>query len=391
MSAMLDWLIIGGGVHGTHLSLHFTQALGVPRDRVRVLDPHAEPLARWDACARASGMAFLRSPHVHQIDLDASSLLRFAKTRAGRPYRRFIEPYFRPSLDLFRAHSEHVIRTRGLRDLRVLGKAERLTTCRGGFRIETERGALEARKVLLAISASDMPVWPSWGRALADVGAPLQHVFEAGFDRAAIPDFERAAVVGGGITAAQLALALASRRPGGVTLVTPHAPRVHQFDSDPGWIGPLNLDAYHREPDMGRRRAAIRGARHKGSMPPDVHSALRRAVHEKRIALHVGAVVEASLTDDVVSLHLAGGGSLEADRVVLATGFEARRPGGALIDRAISDLGLRCASCGYPIVDASLRWHPGLHVTGALAELELGPVARNIVGARLAAERFTEA
>lgn len=45
---MLAWLIIGGGIHGTHLAHLLTAAKGVPRERLRVLDPHPEPLARWN-------------------------------------------------------------------------------------------------------------------------------------------------------------------------------------------------------------------------------------------------------------------------------------------------------------------------------------------------------
>jgi hypothetical protein len=41
------------------------------------------------------------------------------------------------------------------------------------------------------------------------------------------------------------------------------------------------------------------------------------------------------------------------------------------------------------VVDRTLAWAPGLHVSGALAELEVGPVARNIIGARLASEGVT--
>ena len=38
---------------------------------------------------------------------------------------------------------------------------------------------------------------------------------------------------------------------------------------------------------------------------------------------------------------------LEVDRVVLATGFEVHRPGGALLgEEAIDRLGLPCADCG---------------------------------------------
>jgi hypothetical protein len=46
------------------------------------------------------------------------------------------------------------------------------------------------------------------------------------------------------------------------------------------------------------------------------------------------------------------------------------------------------APCGYPVVNRYLAWGRGLFVTGALAELELGPVARNISGARRAGERL---
>ncbi|MCH2107642.1 MAG: hypothetical protein MK291_13495, partial [Planctomycetes bacterium] len=34
------------------------------------------------------------------------------------------------------------------------------------------------------------------------------------------------------------------------------------------------------------------------------------------------------------------------------------------------------------------RWHPRVFVSGALAELELGPTARNIAGARRSADRI---
>lgn len=386
---MLEWLIVGGGVHGTHLSLHLTKGLGVPRDRVRVLDPHPEALARWDACTRSTGMAFLRSPYVHQIDLSAYSLMAFAKSRAGRRFRRFTEPYFRPGTALFREHARHVVDKNGLAGLRVEGLACGLSERAGGIRVETERGSLESRRVLLALGAGDMPRWPAWGRAMQEVGAPIDHVFDPGFDRERLPDFAKAVVIGGGITAAQVALALAERAPGSVTLLTPHAARVEQFDSDPGWIGPKYLGGFHRETDMGRRRAMIRAARNRGSMPKDVHAQLRRAAAKGALAVRVVKVIEASLDGDGVALHGDDGETIAADRVVLATGFEARRPGGAWLDRAISDLGLACAACGYPIVDASLRWHRGIFVTGALAELEVGPTARNIIGARLAAERIT--
>ena len=78
---------------------------------------------------------------------------------------------------------------------------------------------------------------------------------------------------------------------------------------------------------------------------------------------------------------------LNANLVVLATGFERSRPGGEWLDRTVRDFALSCHECGYPIVDRSLCGYPGLYVVGLLAELELGPVARTIIGARHAASR----
>jgi hypothetical protein len=43
------------------------------------------------------------------------------------------------------------------------------------------------------------------------------------------------------------------------------------------------------------------------------------------------------------------------------------------------------------IVDPNLRWHPRVFVSGPLAELELGPVSRNIAGARRAGDRIVNA
>lgn len=71
---MIDWLIIGGGIHGTYLGNRLTGQLGVRRDDVRVLDPNHAPLARWSSNAQNCGMRYLRSPAAHNIDFDIRSL-----------------------------------------------------------------------------------------------------------------------------------------------------------------------------------------------------------------------------------------------------------------------------------------------------------------------------
>ena len=55
---------------------------------------------------------------------------------------------------------------------------------------------------------------------------------------------------------------------------------------------------------------------------------------------------------------------------------------------AMRSMDLPTAKDGFPIVDRHLRWRKSLFVMGPLAELEVGPVSRNISGARMAASRI---
>ncbi|MFP4438824.1 MAG: FAD/NAD(P)-binding protein [Chloroflexaceae bacterium] len=390
---MLDWLIIGGGIHGTHLVLVLTQRAGVDRERLRLLDPHPALLARWHACTANTGMQFLRSGAVHHIDLHPEALTRFATTPAGQPHRRFTEPYRRPGLALFNAHAAHLSNQYDLPALQIVARAHGLTRCTDGWRVETSAGSIAARRVALAIGSAEHLHWPEWARQLRNAGAPVQHIFAPDFCRAHLPPWKHALVVGGGISAAQTALALVERQPGSVTLLARHPLRVQQLDSDPGWTGPKYQAGFQQLRDYTRRRAVIRQARHRGSVPPDVAVHVRRAVKAETLRLLNAEVADATLTaDGQVQLRLTGGvGTLTSDCVILATGFDPARPGGAWLDAAIANLGLPIAPCGYPIVDPVLCWAEGLYTLGPLAELEIGPVARNITGARQAAARICQA
>ena len=391
---MLDWLIVGGGIHGTHLSLVLTAECGVPHDRVRVLDPHDAPLARWNECTSNTGMRILRSPFVHQLDPHPFALRHFARRGEARRTGGLVGYHRRPALDLFRMHCDHLVREHRLDALRVRGSACGLAAIPGGWRVETgEGGALEARRVVLAIGMSDQPAWPDWARAARDAGAPVNHVFDPGFRLADLPGWEHAVVLGAGITGVQVALALGERQPGTVTLAARHPVRLRPFDSDPGWLGPREMEAFARERAPERRREMIRRARHRGSVPPDVARQLRagqvrRALESRRIA---GEPALERGADGAWRLVDPAGEAIRADRVVLATGFEGARPGGAWLDAAVEAHGLRVAPCGFPVPDRALRWAPGLHLTGPLAELELGPTSRNIAGARAAGRRLARA
>ncbi len=397
---MLEWLIIGGGFHGTYLSLYLTRRKRIPADAIRVLDPYDHPLALWDHLAHNTGMEFLRSSHAHNLHFDPFSLVTFTRTLPGQPLAQFIEPYGRPSLELFHAHTRHLIERYQLDKLRLVGRAQKLLRLENGWRVETENQSIVTRNVIIAIGNTENPYWPDWAQSLRQSGASIHHIFDPAFQREALPEEAQILVVGGGITAAQTAVALAVRSPGHVTLLMRHPVRVHQFDSDTGWITPLYLNRFHAEHDYARRRAMITKARHRGSMPGDVADELNQAVENHLLTLQEGDIVGAkhvlplqtasfsNSSHDTIELMLSNGETIAADHVVLATGFETRRPGGAWLDEAITAYDLPLAPDGFPVVDQHLCWSPGLYVSGPLAELEIGPVSRNMVGVRLAAERI---
>jgi pyruvate/2-oxoglutarate dehydrogenase complex dihydrolipoamide dehydrogenase (E3) component len=386
---VLEWLIVGGGVHGTLVSRALVEEGATPLDRVRVLDPHPAPLACFRQCAAATGLDFLRSSVVHHLDADPMSLRRFAVRE--RRVDELHGIYQRPSIGLFVRHVEAVMDRLDLHAARVRGEA--LGIERDGssaLRVDTTAGQLTARRVVLAMGSADQPLWPPWAQALRAAGAPVRHVFEPGFRLEDALAWGETVVLGGGLSAVQLALWLARRRPGAVTLVARHSARIQEFDSDARWMGPRGAREFERIGSRDDRRNLIGRERRSGSVPGQF---AREVERQGRLGNLISVRDEVRTSQPAspaggIELELRSGRKLRADGLVLATGFHPRRPGGAWLDRTIDRLGLEYAACGYPVVDASLRWGPGLYVTGPLAELEIGPVARNILGARLAGERL---
>jgi len=383
MPADLEWLIVGGGVHGTYLSHVLLAACGVPADRLRVVDPHDVPLARFTTLADAVGFRYLRSPSVHHLDLDPYSLRTFITRRRIPEDEAYAAPYDRPAWTCFQAHTAGVIRRARLQAVRTTATVTRVRSTRGGFAAETDAGVLRTRRVILAVGGTGVPAWPDWAPRDSD---RVRHVFAL---PAPVADSGSLLVIGGGISAVQFACREAEHGRV-VTLIRRHDRRVFAFDSDPAWMGAKAMDPFLAEPCPAARRAAIRAARHRGSMPPDEQRRLERLVTAGRLHERRGDPVALTADAEGVQVRLADGDTLSASFAVLATGFDQERPGGLCVDHAIADLGLPTAPCGYPLVSRSLEWGPDLYVTGPLAELELGPTARNIAGARAAGKRLTD-
>lgn len=387
---VLDFLIIGGGIHGTYISNLLSKSKKISQDKMRVLDPQEIPLFRWTEFTKNTGMDFLRSPDIHNLDIDPKSLKNYSKSQLGKVYAKFLGFYERPSLTLFQKHSQYVIEKNNLDKIRLKAVAEKLVVMPSGVKVETSQGSLLARRILLAIGLGDQPFFPKWAEEIRRDNVPLYHIFEPGFKRENIKNWSKCVIIGGGISALQLALTLSKEKEKSVLLLARNSLRRHEFDSDPGWIGPKFMNKFYSTKSPIERRKIIAKARNKGSVPENVFRELKNAVDRSLLSFQIGEVTKAEKAiDGSLKLSLANDQDfLISDCVILATGFENKRPGGKFLDNAIEDFSLPCALCGYPIVDPVLRWNKNIYVSGPLAELEVGPTSRNIIGVRLAGRKI---
>ncbi|WP_372367918.1 NAD(P)-binding domain-containing protein [Candidatus Uabimicrobium sp. HlEnr_7] len=376
---MLQWIIIGGGIHGTLLANFLLSSRKVLPHQIQIIDPHPHLLFNWIHCTRNCGMEFLRSTLVHHIDIDPFALKKYSRKAGFR--HQFIEPYSRPSLKLFNSHCESVIQKNNLAKLHKQAQVQNIHVKRGYLEVESSSGTLKTKRVLLAIGSGSLS-FPEWSK---QVGA--QHILSPTFHRQKLNNCKNVVVVGGGISAAQTAIAMSKQCPQAkIYLITNHAPNIRRFDSDPGWISGY-LRKFHKIENYTMRRKTIDNARYRGSMTKEVATTLKHITAEKKVHMVVDRIENAWRVDQEYILQLTKKDQIVCDHIILATGFDKKCPG-KWLQTAIKNSSLPRTECGYPIVDKSLHWGNNVYVSGALSELEIGPVARNIVGARLAAERI---
>ncbi|WP_026584103.1 FAD-dependent oxidoreductase [Bacillus sp. J33] len=385
---MYKWAVIGGGIHGCTIASFLLKKGKVSWQDLLIIDPFEEPMSRWKRNTDLIGMEYLRSPSVHHIDTDPFSLQRYAGRKEER-IGSFIGRYKRPSLELFNQHSDYVIQEAGLKKLWHKGRVISINKAGDLWELKTEEGdVFYAKKIVVAISVNDQLNIPEWAAEIRENSSnSILHVYDE-----ALHDLSflhpPIAIVGGGISAAHLAIKLSALFPGKVTVIKRHPYRIHDFDSDPGWLGPKYQSFFQRLKCYEQRRRIILKARHKGSLPGDLFRKVKKLENEGIIRAVDGTIVSVSI-DKGQKLNIdLGNKIITAKHILLATGFEPIRPGGKLIDKMVHEQNLLCAECGYPIVNQNLQWSHNLYVSGPLAELELGPIARNIAGARQAAGRI---
>jgi cation diffusion facilitator CzcD-associated flavoprotein CzcO len=387
---MYKWIIAGGGIQGVTVASFLLKGGKATIDELAIVDPHKEPLANWKHCTNVISMPYLRSPSVHHLDMEPFSLQAFVKEKFYDWNTAFYGRYKRPSLHAFNEHCEHIIDDLSLKDAWIQGRVSNANRTSNGWSIQLQDGQeLIGQNLVLAIGIGEQPLRPQWAEKLKkEAGHSIYHIFDSD-----LPDFERLkrpfTIVGGGITSVHLAIKLSSLFPNDVTLLKRHPFRIHDFDSDPAWLGPKNQLSFRKLASYKKRREQIINARHKGSIPHDLYVKLLRHVQNGTLRIKNGQVEYAAANNGQIVLHDHQDNVIhETGTILLATGFKPTLPERDWLVPMIRKHHLKCAECGYPIVTESLQWGPNLYVTGALAELEIGPIARNISGARQAAGRI---
>lgn len=369
-----QFIVIGGGPHGVEQALQISEVLG--RDKVTIVDPNPQLMGRWKHVTGNTEMTHLRSPKGHY--LGSEPLDKYAQRSNIPEERAFAEwppslsAQLRPSLRLFNSHADAQIRNAGIDQRHMQTTGDALEIRPNGVRVKTDIGTIHGDYVIMAMGSGEGSI-PRFAQQLRAEGKPVNHIFDPDFKLNDVQRGESVAVVGGGITAAQTAIGLAKRgHP--VTLITRQPIKEAALDFPRQWAtygSRYLLDGL----SPTERREVINANRNKGTVPPYVMDELNAQLRSGMIRHQIVPEVTAD-------------GVRPFDRVVLATGFESGRPGGALVDNAVSQYGLPVAPDGFPVVNGQLQWHPRVWVSGPLAELSVGPASRNIVGAQLAAQRI---
>lgn len=387
---MYKWVIVGGGVQGITMATFLLKQKKVTISELVIVDPHSEPLENWKRCTSSISMPYLRSPVVHHIDVETFSLQAFVKRKTYDWNTAFYGRFKRPSLQVFNEHCEHIIEDLLLKNAWIQGRVRGANRMEGGWSVQLDNGQeILGENLVLAIGISEQPAWPEWAEALKKESYnSVYHIFDSD-----LPSFKQLkrpfTIVGGGITSVHLALKLSTLFPNDVTLFKRHSFRLHDFDSDPAWLGPKNQLPFRTIESYKKRREKIIGARHKGSVPRDLYMKLLHRIQRGELSVVDGSAERAILSNGQILIHNDQDNLIhQTGTLLLATGFKPTLPGREWLTPMIHKHHLQCAECGYPIVSKSLQWGPNLYVIGALAELEMGPIARNISGARQAAERI---
>ncbi|WNV76978.1 FAD-dependent oxidoreductase [Geodermatophilus sp. DSM 44513] len=359
-------VVVGAGPHGLTAAAALLGADPGLRGRLLVADP-APWLAGWDARFARLELPVLRSACVHHPAPAPYALLDWARAR-GRT-AELTGPVGSPGTGLFADFCRWLVTRSGLAGARVPAAVTRLRP-RDDGRVEVTVGRRRVRAGAVVLAA---------GGARPHVPVPRARHSDR-VRLSAVRPGQRVVVVGGGLTAGHLALRAADR--GARVLLVVRAPlRARLMDVDAGWLG-RELPGYAALPPA-ERAAAARRAR-PGTVPAAVRDAL---LGSGSVQVRQGTVARTAPG----CVQLADGATVATDHLWLGTGSRFDVRAHPVTAGLATDVPVEVVD-GLPVLGPDLSWGgTRVFLTGGLAALELGPAARGLAGARMAAERYTEA
>lgn len=378
---MVEVLVVGAGPAGLACAVALRcHGLG---DAMTVLDPAGGWLTAWHDRFARQDIPHLRSPAVHHPHPEPFALLAAGGTEGLVPSGGAKLP----TTSRFARFTDDLVAAAGLTASVVPAAARSLTLDASGRATVTDDRGRRYRpdRVVLAHNRRQ----PQLPAGLRDArAAGCVRLTDEVDVRRTVPG-SHVVVVGGGLSAAHLAVG-AARRGARVTLVTRRRLMVRRYDVHPTWLGPKKLRPFTAEPDPERRRTAIDHARGGGSVPHRMRALLAECEAAGTVRLHERVeVLAAEPRGDRVRVELSDGLGLEASEVWAATGGRVDVAADPLCAPLLARFPIPVAG-GLPELSPDLSW-PGsnVHLSGFATALSLGPTAGNLIGHRRAALRIT--
>lgn len=283
-------------------------------------------------------MQFLRSNQLFHLDCNLKSLTLQERSQ-GRVTAR-------PTLQGFNQHSDQICEEFVSRHYRSSAIS---VMPWNPYRIVCENGEeVYGNQVFLCLGNNQHSTNP-------------RHIFCPDFTP---PDVTRQiAVIGGGISAAHLLIKYQAMTQHQILWYCRSRVRMSKFDAAPKWASKNEIASFQTLPLVERQRI-LSTNRFDGSIPPDLMASLESLSSRGKIR-------------EVASLE-----NFPEEQRIYATGFD-RRASHPLLTELANRYVLPMDNEGRPDITPSLEWLSNLFVLGQFGELMLGPLGRNIAGAKL--------
>eukprot|EP00747_Dinoflagellata_sp_TGD_P067805 gnl/TRDRNA2_/TRDRNA2_155449_c1_seq1.p1 gnl/TRDRNA2_/TRDRNA2_155449_c1~~gnl/TRDRNA2_/TRDRNA2_155449_c1_seq1.p1 ORF type:complete len:447 (+),score=75.96 gnl/TRDRNA2_/TRDRNA2_155449_c1_seq1:143-1342(+) len=265
------------------------------------------------------------------------------------------------------------------------GQAVSVSGKDGAYKVSLADGsAVAAGSVILALGFPGLPCRPA---AFANMPVEVASHTEERTWPSKCQKGRRILVVGGGLTAVQAAQ-LAVKRGCKVSLCSRRPLTTRNFDIPVEWFdrrvqNRLRHEFWEQPSEV--RLAQIKATRGGGSVPPDYMEQLKREDAAGKVEVVCGEVEVGAVDASGIHVTLAGQ-ARRFDHVVLATGHRPDCMALPLLQSMQAQWPVEVIG-GLPVLTHDLQWgdNEQLFLVGALAALQVGPDAANLMGCRRAA------